>query len=265
LEAELQTILLRRTKRHVELSDAGRVFLEEAREVLARADRAALVARRIGSSEAPRLRVAVGYCMDHADIAACVGDFNAAHDEVHVELRTMSVPAQLTALSEGRLDVGFVRPPITDPALMSEVLIAEPLVVALPAKHPLTRRRQIGLRTLANEPFVFVLRDAVPVYHDTVLRMCRQAGFVPRAPHEVDHLQMLLAMVAAGSGVSLVPKGAQKWRQYRVVYRPLHGAETHMIETVVAWRRQDTSATVRAFVEVVRRGLSGRRNGRRAA
>jgi DNA-binding transcriptional LysR family regulator len=265
LETELQTSLLRRTKRRVELTDAGRMFLEDAREVLARADRAALVARRIGSSDAPRLRVAVGFCMDHADIAACVGDFNASHDQVQVELRTMAIPAQLTALSEGRLDVGFVRPPITDPTLTSQLLIAEPLVVALPPKHPLARRRQIALRSLANEPFVFVLRDAVPVYHDAVLRMCRDAGFVPRAPHEVDHLQMLLAMVAAGSGVSLVPKGAQKISQHRVVYRPLRSADNHIVETVAAWRRQDTSPTLRAFIEVVRRGLGGRRNGRRAA
>src|SRR5437763_1397211 len=109
LETELQTTLLRRTKRRVEITDAGRMFLEEARELLARADRAALVARRIGNTEAAQLRVGVGYCMDHADIAACVGDFNAAHVDVHVEVRTMAVPAQLAALSEGRLDVAFVR------------------------------------------------------------------------------------------------------------------------------------------------------------
>src|SRR5436853_6273697 len=72
LEAELQTSLLRRTKRRVALTDAGRVFLEEARELLGRADRAALVARRIGSREAQRLGVGGGYCMDHAPVRACV-------------------------------------------------------------------------------------------------------------------------------------------------------------------------------------------------
>jgi DNA-binding transcriptional LysR family regulator len=264
LEDELQTSLLRRTKRHVELTDAGRMFLEEAREVLARADRAALVARRIGSTEAPRLRIGVGHCMDHSDVAACIGDFNATHEDVHVELRTMSVPAQLAALSEGRLDVGFVRPPITDPGLASEVLIKEPLVVALPTDHPLTRRWSVPLRALANEPFVFVLRDAVPVFHDAVLRMCREAGFVPNAPHEVDQLQMMLAMVAAGSGVSLVPEGAQRVAKHRVVFRALQSFEHYIVETVVAWRRQDASATVKAFVELATQGLARRRNNRRA-
>jgi DNA-binding transcriptional LysR family regulator len=263
LEAELQTTLLRRTKRHVELTEAGRLFLEESREIIARTDRAALIARRVGRSDVPRLRVGVGFCMEHSNVAACVGEFNAVHDEIHVELRTMSVPVQLAALSEGRLDVGFVRPPVADRALASEVLLREPLVVALPPKHPLTRRRAIPLRSLANEPFVFVIRDAVPVFHDTVLRICRQAGFVPHAPHEVDHLQMVLAMVAAGSGLSLVPEGARRVAHHGVVFRPIQPAEDP-IETVIAWRREDSSPALRAFIDVVRRGFRRRRKNRHA-
>jgi DNA-binding transcriptional LysR family regulator len=197
--------------------------------------------------------------MDHSNVAACVGDFNVSHDEVHVELRTMSVPAQLAALSEGRLDVGFVRPPINDPALASEPLIVERLVVALPPDHPFARRRRIALRSLANEPFVFVLRDAVPVFHDAILRVCREAGFVPHAPHEVDHLQMALAMVAAGSGVSIVPERAQQANRHRVICRPIQGSDEHTIETVVAWRRQDTSPALKAFIDLVRRDLGRRR------
>ena len=112
-------------------------------------------------------------------------------------------------MTEGRLDVGFVRPPIGDRGLTSELLVREQLVVALPPSHPIARRRDIPLRALANEPLVFVLRDAVPLFHDAVLRMYRQAGFVPHAPHEVDHVQTMLAMVAAGSGGSLVPAGAE--------------------------------------------------------
>jgi DNA-binding transcriptional LysR family regulator len=263
LEAELQTTLLRRTKRRVELTEAGRLFLEESREIIARSDRAALIARRVGRSDMPRLRVAVGYCMDHWNVAACVGDFNTVHDEIHVELRTLSVPAQLVALSEGRLDIGFVRPPIADPGLASEVLVKEPLVVALPPKHPLTRRRTISLRSLANEPFVFVIRDAVPVFHDTVLRICRQAGFVPHAPHEGDHLQMLLAMVAAGSGLSLVPDGARRIAQHRVVFRPIQSLGDR-IETAIAWRREDTSPPLREFIDLVRKSFGRGRNHRHA-
>ncbi len=259
LEVELQTSLLRRTKRHVELTEAGRLFLEQAREILARTDRAAVIARRVGRTDAQCLRVGIGFCMDASDIAACVGNFNVRHEGFQVELRTLPVPTQLLAISKGHLDVGFVRPPITDPAIASETLIREPLVCALPPRHPLTTRRQVPLRALAKDSFVFVPREAVPVYHDIVLRVCRQAGFVPHAPHEVDHLQMMLAMVAAGSGVALVPSGARNAKQHRVTYRPIQPSAD--LETLVAWRHDDPSPVVAAFVDAMRHGLA--RRGRR--
>jgi DNA-binding transcriptional LysR family regulator len=264
LETELQTTLLRRTKRHVELTEAGRLFLNEARDIVARTDRAAVVARRVGSSDVPRLRVGVGYCMDQADIAAAVGLYNVKHPDVQVELKTMSVPAQIAALRDGRLDVGFVRPPITDPALRSEVIVREPLVVALPPTYRLVRRSRIPLPALANEPFVLPPRDAVPVFHDTVVRLCREAGFVPHAPHEADHLQMIIAMVASGAGVGLVPIGARKFAHHAVVYRPLHPAPD-ALETSIAWRRDEESQAVFTFAAEVRRTLAPRRtSGARA-
>jgi DNA-binding transcriptional LysR family regulator len=255
LEAELQTSLLRRTKRRVELTEAGRVFLEEARDILARSDRAAMIARRAGSGDVPRLRVGVGYCMDQTDIAAGVGVYNATHADVQVELRTMSVPRQIAALREGGLDVGFIRPPVSDPALRSDVIVREPLVVALPPTHRLARKSRIALAALANEPFVLPPREVVPVFHDAVLRLCREAGFVPHAPHEADHLQMIIAMVAAGGGVALVPSGARKFTHHRVVYRPLQPAPDDL-EISIAWRKDDNSPTVSAFVTELRRTLA---------
>jgi DNA-binding transcriptional LysR family regulator len=255
LETELQTSLLRRTKRRVELTVAGRVFLEEARDVLARSDRAAMIARRAGSGDVPRLRVGVGYCMDQTDVAAAVGGYNATHAGFQVELKTMSVPRQIAALREGGLDVAFVRPPVSDAALRSEVIVREPLVVALPPRHRLARKSRIPLPTLANEPFVLPPRDVVPVFHDAVLRLCREAGFVPHAPHEADHLQMIIAMVAAGAGVALVPSGARKFTHHRVVYRPLHPAPDDL-DISIAWRKDDDSPTVSAFVTELRQALA---------
>jgi DNA-binding transcriptional LysR family regulator len=141
LETELQTTLLRRTKRRVELTEAGRLFLDQARDILARADRAAVVARRVGPGDVPRLRIGVGFCMDQSDIAAAIGVYNATHADVHIELKTMSVPAQLSALHAASLDIGFVRPPISDPGLRSEVIVREQLVVALPPRFRFLRWR----------------------------------------------------------------------------------------------------------------------------
>jgi DNA-binding transcriptional LysR family regulator len=254
LEDELQTSLLRRTKRRVELTEAGRTFLDEARDILARANRAAVIARRVGSTDSKRLRIGVGYCMDQSDVASTVGRYNARHQDVQVELKTMSVASQVIALREGQLDVGFVRPPVTDPSVRSEALVREPLVVALPAGHRLAARSRVSLAALAKEPFVLPPRDAVPVFHDTILRVCRDAGFVPHSPHEADHLQMIVAMVAAGAGIALVPSTARKFKQHRVAYRPLQPPVIDL-EIAMAWRQDDSSATLAAFLAEARQSL----------
>ena len=250
LETELHTTLLRRTKRHVELTDAGRLFLEEARDVVARADRAAMVARRIGHAEAGRLRVGVGYYMDQLDVAKAVSRFNRREKAIRVELHTMAVPAQYAALTEGRLDVGFVRPPVPDAALGSDIRSREELVVALPLRHRAARAHTISLAALANEPFVLPPRELVPIYHDIVLKACREAGFVPNAPHEADHLQLMLGMVAEGSGVALAPVSARKMKQHRLAFAALR-PPVATLEVAVAWRREHASPMLTEFLETL--------------
>jgi len=261
LEAEIQTVLLRRTKRHVELTEAGRLFLVEARDILARADRAAMIARRVGGRDVQRLRVGFGFCMDQSYIGSVVGTFNARYPDVLVEAKTLSVPQQVAALTDGRLDIGFVRPPIGDAGLAHEVLVSEALVVALPPKHRLARRRRVPLLALSQEPFVIVPRDAVPVFHDAVLTACRTAGFVPHAPHEADQLQLMLGMVAGGAGIALVPAGSHKLTQFRLLYRSLVPAPANL-ETAVAWRRDDPSPMLQEFIRTARVVLQQERRAR---
>jgi DNA-binding transcriptional LysR family regulator len=251
LEAELQTTLLRRTRRRVELTEAGRIFLEEARDILARSDRAAVVARRAGRGDAVKLRVGVGYCMDHMNATRIVGLFNRARDHVHMELHTMAVAPQIDALKEGRLDVGFVRAPVNDAALNGEVLVREPFVAALPLSHRVAKRKSVALSALAQEAFVLPPRPAVPVYHDLVLRACREAGFIPNAPHEADHVLLMLGMVAAGTGIALVPASARKVKHAGVTYVTLRQSHA-LLETVVTWRRDDTSSLVDEFLNIAR-------------
>jgi DNA-binding transcriptional LysR family regulator len=166
----------------------------------------------------------------------------------------MSVPAQIAALLDGRLDVGFVRPPVGAAALNSEIVLSEPLVVALPREHRFASQRRLRLSALANEPFILPPREIVPVFHGVVLKACREAGFVPHAVHEVDQLNMVLGLVAAGEGVALVPEGARRTYQDGVVYRPLRPAPSKL-ETAITWRRGDPSATLAAFISTARRTL----------
>jgi DNA-binding transcriptional LysR family regulator len=254
LESELQTSLLRRTRRRVELTEAGELFLEEARDILARTERAAMIARRIGRTDEGRIRVGVGYCMNQMAVAQAVSIFSTSHPRVRIELQTIAMPLQIAALRDQRIDVGFVRYPVTESSLTSEILVSEPLVIALPKPHRFAGKHTVSLSALAHEPFVLTSREHVPVYHDIVLKACRDARFVPNARHETDLLYVLLGLVAAGCGIALVPAFAQKIRPRRVTFASMRPASP-TLQTVAAWRRDNSSATLTEFVSVVQRAL----------
>jgi DNA-binding transcriptional LysR family regulator len=247
LEGDLGAKLLDRNRRKVELTEAGRAFLAEARQILARTDHAALVARRATGRDLGRLRVAFGHCMDPRILVGAVGAFRRRYPTVPVTVRTVSVPEQFAALRDGTLEVGFIRPPVTDGALQSADLASEPLVAALPAAHQALSMQRVHLAALAKETFLLVPRDAAPVYHDLVLRTCGEAGFVPDAPCEADDLQALLSLVATGVGVALVPASAREVRVPAVRFRPLEGPST-ILRTGLAWR--DPSPILKEFVEL---------------
>lgn len=251
LETELQTLLLRRTKRRVQLTEAGRAFLDEARQMLAHADRAAVMARRIGQGEIGTLRIAAAHWIDPAKIFETMKVFTAGNPAIQVDLRTMSVPQQIVAFRDERLDVGFVRPPVDEPSLTSEMLMREPFLVALPAGHRLAGSGRVALSSLAGESFLCVRRDDVPIFYDLVLRVCREAGFIPHAPHEADHPEAVLGLVAAGMGISLVPAWVRNGRPRGVVLRPLRPSLS-ILQSGIAWRRENTSPVLRSFLSVAR-------------
>jgi DNA-binding transcriptional LysR family regulator len=256
LETELQTTLLQRTRRRVQLTESGRLFLEQARDILARADRAAVIARGASRGDIERLRIGIAYWMDVTRLVAVVRKLDHQQPEVRVEIRTMPVPLQVAALQEERLDIGLVRPPIAERSLNSEPLVTESFMVALPNRHRLATARRLSLSSLTNEPFILHPRDSVPQFYDLTLRMCREAGFTPHVRHEVDHPDLVLRLVAAGMGISLVPASAHKIRRPGVAYRPVLPSSP-ILEIAVAWRRDNGSPTVKAFIGLAKQVFAG--------
>ena len=135
LEKELQAPLFHRTKRHVELTNAGRVFLGDARALVAQAEQAAGNAQRASRGEIGQLLVACDLWADFLNGASIIRLFARRHPDVEVELRDLTAPEQMAALEGGRIHVGILRPPVQSKALMSERLLSESLVVAFPQGH----------------------------------------------------------------------------------------------------------------------------------
>jgi len=251
LETELQTVLLARTKRRVSLTESGRLFLERAREILAKVDGAAVATRRTALGEMGRLRLGSALWTDPGCVVPAVARLLSRLPLVSVDLRQIPGLEQVTALREQRLDACLLRMQVPEPFADNELLMVEPFVVALAETHELASRRLVPLRALADEAQIMVPRDMVPSFHDGVFSLCRLAGFVPHVRAEADHPETMLSLVAAGIGLALVPFWASKLPSRGVVFRPLQG-ESLRFETWIAWRRDAVSPLLRGFLAAVR-------------
>jgi DNA-binding transcriptional LysR family regulator len=260
VEEELGVQLFHRTKRQVQLTEAGRIFMDEARIILACAERAGSLAARVSHGEVGQLTIGVIGPADANIIVEIFRRFAKRHPRVRVILRNLNTAQQTQAIREGRLHVGFLAPPVDDAALAVETVVRFPIFVALPRNHPLASQPFVQLRAMATEPHVSFSRDAAPGLFDSIMSGCRVAGFTPRIAHEVDNLYSACSLVAAGLGVAFVPAGIQHVRP--IVLRPLRPALSGVEANVaVAYRRDSSSELLELFLNVVREVAAPNRRG----
>jgi DNA-binding transcriptional LysR family regulator len=158
------------------------------------------------------------------------------------------------ALQHRQIHVGLLHPPIAAAGVASETLTTDALIVALPDHHPLAGRRRVQLGELRAEHFILPPRDIAPAWHDRISAYCRGAGVQPAVIHEVESPHTAVGLVAAGMGVALVWEALRQLRRPGVVYKPLDGPELQL-ETAVAWRSDDRSPLVEAFLAALRPGV----------
>ena len=257
LETELGVTLFYRTKRHVELTDAGRMFVEEARVILAHAAHASNLALRVNQGEVGQLTIGAAGPADTPIFVEILRAFAQRHPQIRIVLRNMGSAEQARAISEGRLHVGFVALPIDEPDLATETVLRRPIVIALPANHPLALRARVPLDALAKEPHIMFARRMGPRLFDAVLAACREAGFNMHIAHEVDNLSTACALVAAGLGVCFVPAGIPEREE--IVLRPLQPALPHVDSQLAIAYKPQSCELVSLFVNVVREVLASKR------
>lgn len=223
LERELGTPLFRRLPRGVALTEAGTQFYADARRLLDDAGHAVDRARRVARGELGRLRVGmINSAPFHPLIPQVIREFRGRYPHLALTLEEGTTPELASAVSLERVDVAFVRPLLgSEPGVHSEVLLDEPMVVALPSGHPLARRARVPLLALSIEPFVLFPRSVGAGLYDTILRSCLDAGFSPRVVQETQQVTSIVNLVAAGLGVSIVPSSMQQVHTEGVSYRPL--------------------------------------------
>lgn len=247
LEEDLRVQLFHRTRRKVELTDAGRVFAGEARLILQQVERAAGLAAEANRGKVSQLVVGCSPA-NSTVVQKILRVFAGRHPEAQILLKSLVTAQQVEALRNGRIDVGFLTLPVKGEGLAMETILRERLVVAMPKNHPLSTRKRVSLRSLANDTLIIFAVHLNP--GDLIARMCRSAGFSLYAVHEVDNIHTMLELISSGFGVSLMRASVQEIQKKGVVFRELlHSPE---VETGIAYRPENRSNVLPLFVDVSR-------------
>jgi len=252
LETLLGTPLFLRTSRKVVLTPAGEKLLEGARTALAEVSRAIEGAQRAVQGDTQTIRIGFTDSAALSVLPSALRRFTAKYPNVHLDLREGTTSSQIEALERQVIDIALVRGPIrATPPLRVETILREAFVVAVPDDHFLSVRDKISLRELAGEPIVLFPRRLAPEFHDTITRMCHDAGFVPNVVFEAAEYQTILSLIAGGQGVSIVPASVQNLARAGVVFRKTPGKMRAEIAAV--YRPESQSAACSEFVDTFRK------------
>ena len=258
LEEELGVRLFQRTKREVRLTEAGKRIVTEAHQVLARIDHFCQVAAQAGEGEIGHLSIGVPGGVNEV-LVETLRLVGAKYRGIHIELQHMSTGVQVEALREGRIDVGFLNLPVLDTSLVVEMIKSEPICLAIPKGHPLSRHSRVPLMAIEEESIILFPRRVTPGLHDLLTGMCRNAGFSLNVVHEVDSIVGGLTLVNAGLGVAFSTRGFQRlWPE--IVFRPLQTPLA--IEQGIGYRRDVQSPVLETFLGVVRQLVRKRKGNK---
>ena len=271
LEDELGAKLFERDSKRVALTPAGEAFLDDVRHLLAQSGEAAEHARRVAGGSTGRLRVGFSGSMLYRGLPQAVAAYRSAWPGVVLTLVELNSAEQIDALAHDRLEAGFVHVPglqqlrldvalvhstLPPEGIASELIVEEPFVACLPEGHALARSSRLDLRELAADPFVLFARSASPLYYEQVIALCIAAGFRPQVQFEARHWLSVVALVAEGMGVAVVPAAIGASGMHGVRFATLKPSRIQSTSWCV-WNPRRRSPARQAFVELWRAAKRG--------
>jgi len=258
LEEMLGAPLFERNRRGVALTAAGAALLPEARRLLEQSAGLAELVQRAATGASGRLSLAFVSSADYSVLPPTLRAYRAEYPQVEITLKEATSDLQLEDLLEGRVDAGLLIPPLPDRArqdLDYLPVLREPLVLAAPAGLPaLARAKAADLRKLAGIPLIIFPRHISPGLYDAILSVFREAGITPEVGQEAIQMQTIVSLVSAGMGLALVPQSVSNLRRPGVEYLSLV-QNTPLVETGLAWRRDNASPVLRGFLELMRKRI----------
>jgi DNA-binding transcriptional LysR family regulator len=247
LQASVGAEFFRNRRGRLELTDAGRVFLADARALLAAADRTIARARQAANGKAGRLVIGSNAVSEYSVFPRIIAAFKQAEPNIELSLRSLRTPQQITALLEGDLDVGFVCPPISGEALDVQEITRQVFVAALPTAHPLAQAPSVSFEALSEVPLITYSRKLDPHSFGQIEDHFHKAGATMRVAYEADTSFSMLALTAAGNGCCIVPEYVRQFRLDGVVCKPLQSANIE--RTLALAKRKDRDGIANAFFQ----------------
>jgi DNA-binding transcriptional LysR family regulator len=255
LEELLGAPLFVRNRRTVELAPAGSALLPEARRLLAEADALPALARRAAAGEAGRLSLAFVTSADYSVLPPFLRRYSERYPAVHLNLVEATSDVQAEELLRGRVDAGLLIPPLPGKAegeLDYMKVLEEPLILCAPGGlEALRHAGPIKLQDLPRLPLIIFPREISPALHDAILSCFRAAGITPTIGQLAIQMQTIVSLVSSGMGLALVPQSVSNLMRPGVEYRAL-ADPTPLVETGIAWRRDNPSPVLQGFLELLR-------------
>lgn len=250
LERELGVSLLLRTKRVVQLTVAGQVFLEQVKQLLTQAENSIQLTKRTARGEVGQLTISFTSTATYTVLPKLLRQFRARCPKVELNLQELSTEAQVAALNERKIDLAFLHPPIDERGLELHPVLEEQFLVVLPQNHPLLNYTTIPVAALANEAFIIHPRQEGPTLYDGFIQLCQQFGVQPNIVKESISLQTRVCLVAAGIGITFVSEYVQPVVGTDVVCRLLADSPI-TLKFAAAWRKDFISPTLQEFLVVL--------------
>lgn len=258
LECLLGSALFKRTRRHVELTPSGAIFYRHAVSILDAIQQAVGDVRRSERGEVGRIVIGFFIGATYRLLPEILRAFRTQAPKVELVLKEMMIAQVPEALAAGEIDVGFLRPPVSNLLLEARVLLREPLVLAVSQNSRFVQQKQVPLAALSQEPFV-MFQPGVSVLYNQIMQACHHAGFVPKIVQQARHPETLVGLVRSGAGVTLVPSSVQLRAGSGVVFKSLAG-KLLQTEIAIAWRRGNDSPLLTAFLKVANASIGHKKS-----
>jgi DNA-binding transcriptional LysR family regulator len=255
LEEEIGAPLLERGRHGARLTEVGILFAEEARRLVRQADTALEQGRRAARGEVGRLAIGFGFST-LTFVPRIISKFRLRRPGVEVELRDMSTPEQLESLRAGRLHLGFVRLP-AGKGLRQLPVLEDRLVLACPSSSKRSRNPR-DFSSSKDSPFIMLRRALSLSLYEHTIRLCAKHGFHPRVAQEASEFPTVLALVAAGLGVAIVPESQLRTRIEGITVRRIEDRAARW-QVGAAWRPEKGSPLTAEFLEVLKDELNQRK------